>query len=122
MDAALATRKLDIKVIGLIGVAHFLSHCYQLALPALFPLINRVEGFSYAELGMLSSVFFLTSGACQAPAGFLVDRVGARPVLIAGMLLMTGSSALFAFAPTYPAMIVLSFLCGLGNSVFHPAD
>lgn len=122
MDAALAARRLDIKVISLIGVAHFLSHIYQLALPALFPLIHRVEGFGYAELGVLSSVFFLTSGLCQAPAGFLVDRIGARPVLIGGMLLITGSTALFAFTHSYPAMLVLSFLAGLGNTVFHPAD
>ena len=122
MDAALATRKLDIKVISLIGVSHFLSHCYQLALPALFPLIHRVEGIGFTELGVLSSVFFLTSGLCQAPAGFLVDRIGARPVLIGGMLLITGSTTLFAFAPSYSAMLVLSFLAGLGNTVFHPAD
>ena len=122
MDAALATRKLDIKVISLIGVSHFLSHCYQLALPALFPLIHRVEGIGFAELGVLSSVFFLTSGLCQAPAGFLVDRIGARPVLIGGMLLITGSTTLFAFTPSYSAMLVLSFLAGLGNTVFHPAD
>src|SRR5690606_13570057 len=70
----------------------------------------------------LSSVFFLTSGLCQAPAGFLVDRVGARPVLIGGMLLMTGSTALFAFTHSYTAMLALSFLAGLGNTVFHPAD
>ena len=122
MDAALATRKLDIKVISLIGVSHFLSHCYQLSLPALFPLIHRVEGIGFTELGVLSSVFFLTSGLCQAPAGFLVDRVGARPVLIGGMLLLTGSTTLFAFTPSYSAMLVLSFLAGLGNTVFHPAD
>lgn len=122
MDAALAARRLDIKVISLIGVAHFLSHMYQLALPALFPLIHRVEGIGYAELGVLSSVFFLTSGLCQAPAGFLVDRIGARPVLIGGMLLLTGSSTLFAFTHSYPAMLALSFLAGLGNTVFHPAD
>jgi len=122
MDAALATRELDIKVISLIGVSHFLSHCYQLALPALFPLIHRVEGIGFTELGVLSSVFFLTSGLCQAPAGFLVDRIGARPVLIGGMLLITGSTTLFAFTPSYSAMLVLSFLAGLGNTVFHPAD
>jgi len=122
MEAALAARKLDIKVIGLIGVSHFLSHCYQLSLPALFPLIHRVEGIGFTELGVLSSVFFLTSGLCQAPAGFLVDRIGARPVLIGGMLLITGSTTLFAFTPSYSAMLVLSFLAGLGNTVFHPAD
>ncbi len=121
-DASLATRRLDVKVISLIGVAHLLSHCYQLALPALFPLIHRIEGIGYAQLGVLSSVYFLASGLCQAPAGFLVDRVGARPVLLGGMLLVTGSATLFAFAPSYSAMLVLSILAGLGNCVFHPAD
>jgi predicted MFS family arabinose efflux permease len=52
----------------------------------------------------------------------VVDRFGARPVLIGGMLLITGSTTLFAFAPSYSAMLVLSFLAGLGNTVFHPAD
>jgi hypothetical protein len=100
MDAAAAATTRDVKVISLIGVAHLLSHVYHLALPALFPLIHAVDGISYARLGVLSSVFFVTSGLSQAPAGFLVDRVGARPVLIGGMFLITGASALFAF--THP--------------------
>ena len=122
MNAAVAATRRDVKVISLIGVAHLLSHVYHLSLPALFPIIHEVEGISYAELGMLASVFFITSGLCQAPAGFLVDRVGARPVLITGMFLITGASALFAFTLSYSAMIGLAFLAGLGNSVFHPAD
>ena len=122
MNAAVAATRRDVKVISLIGVAHLLSHVYHLSLPALFPIIHEVEGISYAELGMLASVFFITSGLCQAPAGFLVDRVGARPVLIAGMFLIPGASALFAFTLSYSAMIGLAFLAGLGNSVFHPAD
>jgi FSR family fosmidomycin resistance protein-like MFS transporter len=122
MDAAVAATRRDVKVISLIGVAHLLSHVYHLSLPALFPIIREVEGFSYAELGVLASTFFIVSGFSQAPAGFLIDRVGARPVLITGMFLITGSSAMFAFADTYMQMIGLAFLAGLGNSVFHPAD
>jgi MFS family permease len=122
MDAAIAATRRDVKVISLIGVAHFLSHVYHLALPALFPLIHRAEGIGYAELGVLASTFFVVSACCQAPAGFLVDRVGARPVLITGMFLITGASALFAFTQSYTAMIGLAVIAGLGNSVFHPAD
>jgi len=122
MDAAAAATARDVKVIGLIGVAHLLSHVYHLSLPALFPLIHAMDGISYAQLGVLSSVFFVTSGLSQAPAGFLVDRVGARPVLIGGMFLITGASALLAFTHSYPPMVALAFLAGLGNSVFHPAD
>lgn len=119
--AATALRR-DIKVISLIGVAHLLSHVYQLALPALFPIIHKAEGISYTELGILASTFFVVSAVFQAPSGFLIDRIGARPVLISGMILISGASALFGFAEDYPAMLVLSGLAGLGNSVFHPAD
>jgi FSR family fosmidomycin resistance protein-like MFS transporter len=122
MSAATPDGASDIKVISLIGVSHYMSHVYQLALPALFPLINRVEGISYLDLGFLSFVFFLTSGICQTPAGFLVDRMGARPTLFAGMLLLAGSTAVFSTTHSYDMMLFLAFLGGLGNSVFHPAD
>lgn len=122
MDATgLATGR-DIKVISMIGVAHFLSHVYQLVLPALFPIIHAVEGIGYVELGLLASAFFVTSAVCQSLAGFLVDRVGARPVLIAGLTLIAGATALYAFTDSYAELVVLSLAAGLGNSVFHPAD
>ena len=122
MSAATADGARDIKVISLIGVSHYLSHVYQLALPALFPLIHRFEGISYIDLGVLTSVFFLTSGLGQTPAGFLVDKIGARPTLFAGMALLAGSTAAFSLTSDYSVMLFLSFLAGLGNSVFHPAD
>jgi len=122
MDAAVAATRRDIRVISLIGVAHFLSHVYQLALPALFPIIRQVEGIGYAELGVLASVFFAVSAIFQVLAGFLVDRVGARPVLIAGLTLIAGATALYTFTHSYVELLVLSLAAGLGNSVFHPAD
>ncbi len=122
MSAATPDGARDIKVISLIGVSHYMSHVYQLALPALFPLINRVEGISYVDLGFLSFIFFLTSGLGQTPAGFLVDKIGARPTLFAGMLLLAGSTAAFAATHSYSVMMFLAFLAGVGNSVFHPAD
>jgi MFS transporter, FSR family, fosmidomycin resistance protein len=122
MSAATVDNSRDFKVITLIGVSHFLSHVYHLSLPALFPLIHRAEGISYIDLGVLTSVFFLTSGLGQTPAGFLVDKIGARPSLFAGMALLAGSTTLFALTNNYTIMLILSFLGGLGNSVFHPAD
>jgi predicted MFS family arabinose efflux permease len=122
MDAAPAAPSRDYKVIGLIGAAHFLSHIYHLALPGLFPLIHRAEGYSFTELGFIASVFFVTSWLAQTPAGFLVDRIGARRLLIGGMLLVSASTTCIAFTDTYAVMLVLAFFAGLGNSVFHPAD
>ncbi|MFT5438550.1 MAG: FSR family fosmidomycin resistance protein-like MFS transporter [Alphaproteobacteria bacterium] len=122
MSAASVDNARDFKVITLIGVSHYLSHVYHLALPTMFPLIHKTEGISYIDLGVLTSVFFLTSGLGQTPAGFLVDKIGARPSLFAGMALLAGSTTLFALTNNYTLMLFLSFLGGLGNSVFHPAD
>ena len=112
----------DLKVISLISTGHCLSHVYQLALPNLFFLVTIKEGFSIAELAILTSVFFAVSAVGQVIAGFLVDKHGARPILFLGFFLMALSIAAFAFVHSYAAMMVLSFFAGLGNSVFHPAD
>ena len=98
------------------------SHLYQLALPPLFPLIRAETGLSYTSLGTLLGVLYVTSGLMQTPAGFLVDRIGARSVLICGLTLVACAIALFGLAPSYPAMIALAALGGVGNSVFHPAN
>ncbi|MEE8332810.1 MAG: MFS transporter [Alphaproteobacteria bacterium] len=107
LAAATASGK-DIKIISLIGIGHMMSHFYQLALPGLFPLIYKIEGIGYAELGLLTTALFLASGICQPPAGFLVDKIGARPILIGGMVLLSGSVAAFSFAQSFPLMVLLS--------------
>jgi predicted MFS family arabinose efflux permease len=54
--------------------------------------------------------------------GILVDRIGARPVLIGGLAVLSGSVALMGLAPSYWVLLALATLAGFGNSVFHPAD
>lgn len=122
MDAALSAKRRDLKVIGMVGVAHLFSHMYQLALPPLFPLIRAELEVSYTSLGLLMGTFYLVSGVMQTPAGFLVDRIGARPVLLGGLGLLAGATALYGFAQSFETMVLLAILGGLGNSVFHPAD
>ncbi len=106
----------------MVSVAHWFSHFYQLALPPLFPLIRAETGISYTGLGVLMGVFYVTSGLCQTPAGFLVDRFGARTVLLGGLAMLAAAILIYSVAPSYEVMVVLAFIGGLGNSVFHPAD
>ena len=122
MQSVTAISSSDTKVISLIGLAHFFSHFYQLTLPALFPLMLKVEGLNWAELGTLSATLFVASGILQTPSGFLVDKIGARPMLIGGIFLMSLAMMGFWWADSYPLMLLLAFIAGIGNSVFHPAD
>jgi MFS transporter, FSR family, fosmidomycin resistance protein len=112
----------DASTIGLIGLAHGTSHFFHLLLPPLFPLFIRDFGFSYSELGLLVTTFFVISGIGQALAGFLVDRVGARPVLFIALGCFALAALAAALANGYAGLMLAAGLAGLGNSPFHPVD
>lgn len=116
------TLRQDARVIGLVGLAHGTSHFYHLILAALFPWLKPAFGLSYAQLGLLMTVFFVVSGVGQALAGFVVDRVGARRVLFFGMTMLGISALLLSMANSYHALMAGALLAGVGNSIFHPAD
>lgn len=112
----------DAKIIGLVGIAHAISHFFHLILAPLFPWLREAFQLSYSELGLLMSVFFVVSGIGQALAGFIVDRVGARAVLFAGISLLALSAVVLSQAQSYSMLLVGAAIAGTGNSVFHPAD
>jgi len=120
--AAATSLRADVRVIGLVGVAHGLSHFYQLCIPPLFPLLKDEFGVSYAALGALLAVFYAVSGVMQTVAGFLVDRLGARTILLAGLALVAGGTLAAGLVPSFAWLFVATAVAGLGNSVFHPAD
>ncbi len=120
--AALAEPHRDARVMGVVGICHFFSHFYQLALPPLFILIHQTEGYSYGSLALLITLLYATSFSLQLPVGFFVDKFGARPILMAGVALMAGATILYGLVTGYPALVALSVLAGAANSVFHPAD
>jgi len=109
-------------VVGSVSVAHFLSHFYFLVFPPLFPLFVDDFGVSNTQLGLLFSLLFLMPSVLQVPVGDLVDRVGAQPVLAAGMAVTGLGITVTALANSYLALLGFALLAGVGQSVFHPAD
>jgi MFS transporter, FSR family, fosmidomycin resistance protein len=112
----------DIRVMSLIGLAHGVSHFFQLVLPPLFPLVKDALGVSYTELGLVMAVVFTISGFAQVAAGFVVDRFGPQRVLPAGIALIGLASVVAGMAQGFWTLLPFAVLLGLGNSVFHPAD
>ncbi len=112
----------DAHIVGTISLAHFFSHFYQYSLPLLFPLIHDEYGVTFAQLGLLGTIFYGTSGLAQTAAGFLVDRIGPQRILAGGLGLLAASIALVALVPEFWMMFPAAAFAGLGNSVFHPAD
>jgi len=114
--------KRDLKVTTIVTGAHTTNHFLQLVLPPLFPLLKVTYGVSYTDLGLLMALFYVASGLCQTPAGFLVDRFGARRVLVGGLATLSCAIILIGIVPTFTLMFPLMVIAGVGNSVFHPAD
>ncbi len=122
MELALSPSRRSARVIGIISTAHFFSHFYMLLLPPLFPLLREVYGVGFTELGLAITVYSFTTALTQAPVGFLVDRYGARAILIGGLGLEALAFMLIGILPAYGALLSLMVMAGLGNAVFHPAD
>ena len=112
----------DAAVIGLVGIAHSISHFSQLILAPLFPLLKAEFGVSYTQLGFVLTVFFVVSCAVQTLSGFLVDKVGPRPVLLGGLGLLVIAAFGYASAGSYAALTLWAVVAGVGNGVFHPVD
>ena len=112
----------DASVIGLVGIAHLVSHFSQLLLAPLFPWLKDVFQVSYAQLGFLMTIFFVVSCAVQAFSGFVVDRFGPRPILFGGLALLGVAAWGFAASTSYAMLAVFSVVAGMGNGVFHPVD
>lgn len=109
-------------MISLVAVAHGTSHFFQIIVAPLFPLITRDLDVSYAALGFAMTLFYAVSALCQPLAGFVVDRMGARRLLLSGLALMVAGVAVIGAAPSYAVLVAGMLIAGLGNSVFHPAD
>ena len=122
MTVTPSRRASDVRVIALISLAHGSSHFFHLILPSMFPWLKDAFALSYAELGLLMSIFFVVSCVAQASSGFLVDRIGARPVLFAGVGLLALAALTYSQSNGYAMLILGAVIAGCGNGIFHPVD
>lgn len=109
-------------LLGQVSTAHLVSHLHIMALPALLPLLPDTMQVGFVELGFAIGLFNIVSALVQVPLGYLVDRLGARRMLMAALLLGAFSFGLVAVFPCYPCLLVAMTLAGLANGVYHPAD
>ncbi|MGE9807824.1 MFS transporter [Janibacter sp. G1551] len=92
-----------------------------LTLPFTLIYINRIRGIDLDVAGLLMSLIFAAAFAVTGPGGSLVDRIGARLMVIAGTLSAIAGCLVMAFASTIWTIALACVLLGIANGVSWPA-
>ncbi len=87
----------------------------------LLPLFYAAAGLSIAEIGVLAAAYPAVWGLAQVGTGALSDRVGRKPLIVAGMLLQGGAIALIAASSSFGPWLVAAAVLGLGTAMVYPA-
>lgn len=125
MTEAISVRRIrpaESRLIAGVCAAHMVSHYYMLLLAPLLAFVRADFNVSYTEIALALTVFNVVSAFLQTPVGFVVDRIGARVVLIAGLALSSIAYAIAGLVDSYWVFIAMYGVAGLGNTVFHPSD
>jgi len=117
-----SARAPNIRVVGAVSAAHFVSHYYIIALAPLMPFVRDEYQVTYTEIGLAFAVFNIVTAVFQTPAGFLVDRLSARILLILGLAIGATTFVTAGLVHSFWMMIAMFAVAGIGNTVYHPAD
>ena len=102
------------------GACHLLNDMIQSVIPALYPLLKDKFGFTFAQIGLITFIFQLTSSIFQPFIGNYADRHPQPYSLVLGMLFTLVGLLSLAFAPNFLSILLAVALIGCGSSVFHP--
>jgi MFS family permease len=86
----------------------------------LFPVLFAAAGLSVTRIGMLAALYPAVWGLGQLVTGAWSDRVGRRPLIVAGMLTQAAALALVAWADTFALWAVAAILLGAGTALVYP--
>lgn len=107
-------------VLVICSISHFLNDMIQSVIPSIYPIVKENFGFSFAQIGVITLVFQLTSSILQPFTGFYADKRPRPYALSVGMCFTLVGLLVLAFAQNYGLILLAVSIVGLGSSVFHP--
>lgn len=108
-------------MVGLVFLVFFVMSLLTNILGPIVPDIISSFQVSLAAAAFLPFSFFIAYGVMSIPAGFLLERFGEKPVMVAAFLAGTVGSLSFAFHPTYDVAVVSLFVIGSGMATLQTA-
>ncbi len=95
---------------------YFLSYLYRTVNAVVGPVLSNELSLSAADLGLLTSTYFIAFGSTQLPLGILLDRFGPRRVEAALLLIAAAGAAVFAGSHDISTLAIGRAMIGLGVS------
>jgi FHS family L-fucose permease-like MFS transporter len=102
-------------------LAYFTFGMITNVLGVIIPEVIKQYQLSLFAAGFLAFSFFVAYGICSIPAVLLMDRFGAKPLVLLGVVLMALGCFVVAWAQSYPVMLAMIFAVGVGVTVLQTA-
>lgn len=102
------------------SISHFLNDMIQSIIPAIYPIMKDKFNYSFAQIGIITLVFQMTSSILQPFTGFYADKHPRPYALSAGMCFTLIGLLLLAFTENYFIILLAVSVVGFGSSIFHP--
>ena len=91
-----------------------------IATPLAWWVVERFETTWFVS-SLIFAAFTIASTPLEIPGGMLSDKIGRKPLIVGGLLLYAGASALFPFSHAASDLIFARLLQGAGAGLFFPA-
>ena len=104
----------------IVGAAVFMEQMDGTILATALPGMARDLGVSAPSLSIALTSYLISLAVFIPASGWVADRFGARKIFLAAIALFTASSALCAFAPNVPFLVIARFLQGMGGAMMIP--
>jgi FHS family L-fucose permease-like MFS transporter len=108
-------------MVAIVFLTFFVMSLLTNILGPIVPDIINSFSVSLAAAAFLPFSFFIAYGVMSIPAGFLVERFGEKPVMIAAFLVGTAGSLSFALHPSYKVAVFSLFVMGSGMATLQTA-
>ena len=102
------------------SISHFLNDMIQSIIPSIYPIVKENFGFTFAQIGVITLVFQMTSSILQPLTGLYADKRPRPYALSIGMCFTLLGLLMLAFAGNFALILISVGIVGIGSSVFHP--
>jgi DHA1 family inner membrane transport protein len=111
------TAAIAISMFCVLLVSYILMAADRYLFPVLAADVRRAFGFSLSNTGLLSTIFTLGLGLAGLPTGYLLTRFSRKTVLLIGIAIFSGATALTTVAAGFFSMLVCLAAQGIGMSM-----